>query len=145
MSHAHRRALAAGLVTAFMTAGAVAADEGATAALAERAAAQAAATANDQPAAAATRPAAAPAGSSLLTMKPVDPKTLAGRRGGADVLNDMKLKGVVSDNRAVNVTTGNNVISEGAFAGTTGLPMVVQNTGNNVLIQNATIVNVQVK
>ena len=57
----------------------------------------------------------------------------------------MKLRGVVADNRAVNVTTGNNAISEGAFANTSGLPMVVQNTGNNVLIQNATIVNVQVK
>lgn len=82
---------------------------------------------------------------SALGVKPLDVKVLATKRGGADVFNDMQLKGVVADNRAVNVTTGGNVISDGAFAGTVGLPLVVQNTGNNVLIQNATIVNVQVK
>jgi hypothetical protein len=81
----------------------------------------------------------------LFGLKPVDSTVLARRRGGADVVNDMQLKGVVADNRAINVTTGNNLITEGALANTSGLPMVVQNTGNNVLIQNATIVNVQVK
>jgi hypothetical protein len=89
--------------------------------------------------------AAAPERSLLFGVKPVDLKVLARKRGGADVVNDMQLKGVVADNRAINVTTGNNFITEGAFANTAGLPMVVQNTGNNVLIQNATIVNVQVK
>jgi hypothetical protein len=78
-------------------------------------------------------------------INPVDLKTLSRKRGGADTFNDMQLKGVVADNRAINVQTGSNAISEGAFAGTTGLPMVVQNTGSNVLIQNATIINVQVK
>jgi hypothetical protein len=86
-----------------------------------------------------------PARPLLLGVQPVDVKVLARKRGGADVVNDMQLKGVVADNRAVNVTTGNNVISDGAFSGMTGLPLLVQNTGNNVLIQNATIVNVQVK
>lgn len=80
-----------------------------------------------------------------LGVKAVDAKILARKRGGADVVNDMQLKGIVADNRAVNVTTGGNFITEGAFAGTSGLPMVVQNSGNNVLIQNATIVNIQVK
>ncbi len=75
----------------------------------------------------------------------VDAKVLARKRGGDGVINEMQLKGVVADNRAINVTTGGNYITEGAFAGTSGLPMVVQNSGNNVLIQNATIVNVQVK
>jgi hypothetical protein len=90
-------------------------------------------------------PAVAPARPLLFGVKPVELKVLARKRGGADVINDMQLKGVVADNRAVNVTTGGNFITEGAFANTAGLPMVVQNTGNNVLIQNATIVNVQVK
>ena len=70
---------------------------------------------------------------------------LANRRGGDRVFNDSRLKGVVADNKASNLTTGMNVISEGAFAGSTGMPTVIQNSGNNVLIQNATIVNVQVK
>ncbi len=86
-----------------------------------------------------------PARPLLFGVKPVDTKVLARKRGGADVINDMQLKGVVADNRAVNVTTGNNFITDGAFANTSGVPLIVQNTGNNVLIQNATIVNVQVK
>jgi len=89
--------------------------------------------------------AAAPVRANVMGVKPLDLKVLARRRGGTDVFNDMQLKGVVADNRAINVTTGGNFITDGAFAGTTGLPMVVQNSGNNVLIQNATIVNVQVK
>ncbi len=80
-----------------------------------------------------------------LGVKPVDTKALTARRGKADVVNDMLLKGVVADNRASNLTTGNNVIAEGSFTGMVGLPLVVQNSGNGVLIQNATIINVQVK
>ena len=80
-----------------------------------------------------------------LGVKPIAPSALSSTRGGTEVLNTMKLKGVVADNQAVNVATGSNAISDGALAGTAGLPMVIQNTGNNVLIQNATIVNVQMK
>ena len=84
---------------------------------------------------------------SPLGLKMLDSRALAKHRGGSDaqVINDMKLSGVVSDNRASNLTTGNNVITDGAFAGVNGVPLVVQNSGNNVLIQSATIVNVQVK
>jgi hypothetical protein len=80
-----------------------------------------------------------------LGVKPVEAKVLAARRGRADVVNDMMLKGVVADNRASNLTTGSNTISDGSFSGMVGLPLVVQNSGNGVLIQNATIINVQVK
>jgi hypothetical protein len=80
-----------------------------------------------------------------LGVKPLDAKALATKRGGADVVNDMLLKGVVADNRASNLTTGNNTISDGSFSGLVGVPLVVQNSGNGVLIQNATIINVQVK
>lgn len=75
----------------------------------------------------------------------LDDQDLEARRGGAEVVNDMKLNGIVSDNQAYNLVTGGNSISEGAFAGASGMPMVIQNSGNNVLIQNATIVNVQVQ
>jgi hypothetical protein len=57
----------------------------------------------------------------------------------------MKLNGAVSGNSAMAVTTGANVITEGAFSNASGLPTVIQNSGANVLIQNATIVNVQFK
>ena len=78
-----------------------------------------------------------------LGAKALDSNSLAKRRGGTG-LSDMKLNGVVADNRAINVTTGSNLVTEGAFTNASGLPMLIQNTGNNVLIQNATIVNVQV-
>ena len=77
--------------------------------------------------------------------KPMAAAALATSRGGDRVFNDAQLKGVVADNHASNLTTGMNVISDGAFTGASGLSTVIQNTGNNVLIQNATIVNVQLK
>lgn len=79
----------------------------------------------------------------LLGRQPVALATLADSRGGAQVLNEMKLNGVVADNQASHLATGNNAVTEGAFSNAAGLPMVIQNSGNNVLIQNATILNVQ--
>jgi len=75
----------------------------------------------------------------------LDDQSLEARRGGTVVVNDMKLDGVVSDNQAYNLVTGGNSISGGAFADSSGMPTVIQNSGNNVLIQNATIVNVQMQ
>lgn len=66
-------------------------------------------------------------------------------RGGADTKNDMKLDGVVTGNSATNVSTGNNVIDSGAFSNMSGIPVVIQNSGANVLIQSATIINLQFK
>ena len=82
---------------------------------------------------------------SPFASKPLTASALAARRGGDRISNENQLRGVVADNSASNLTTGSNIISEGAFAGSVGLPMVIQNSGNNVLIQNATIVNVQLK
>ncbi len=76
--------------------------------------------------------------------KPVGTDALAEIRGGAEVVvNDMRLAGVVADNTANRVITGSNAISDGAFANASGLPTVIQNTGANTLIQNATILNVR--
>lgn len=76
--------------------------------------------------------------------KPVDSATLASYRGGAELVrNDMTLNGTTADNSARNVNTGDNTISAGSFANMAGLPIVVQNTGANVLIQNAVILHVQ--
>lgn len=83
--------------------------------------------------------------SNPLGLTPLDAAALARKRGGMEVVNEMRLRGIVADNEARNLMTGNNTISGGAFDGAAGLPMVIQNSGNNVLIQNATIVNVQVK
>jgi hypothetical protein len=77
---------------------------------------------------------------------PVEPTQLGSLRGGFDLVkNDMQLSSTVAGNSAVNVVTGSNVIGDGAFANASGFPMVIQNSGSNVSIQNATIVNVQLK
>ncbi len=76
--------------------------------------------------------------------KPVEAGKLEGYRGGRTVVvNDMTLAGTTANNTAINVATGTNAISAGAFSNMNGLPLVVQNTGANVLIQNAVIVNLQ--
>jgi ABC-type sulfate transport system substrate-binding protein len=67
------------------------------------------------------------------------------QRGGTDTYTDMKLDGNVANNSATNVVTGNNVIDAGSFANMSGIPVVIQNSGANVLIQNATIINLQFK
>jgi hypothetical protein len=67
------------------------------------------------------------------------------QRGGTDTYNTMRLDGSVAGNTAVNVFTGANSIDTGAFANMSGIPVVIQNSGANVLIQSATIINLQFK
>ncbi|CAM2147635.1 exported protein of unknown function [Pararobbsia alpina] len=75
----------------------------------------------------------------------ISPTALDTYRGGSQTYNDMQVNGSMSDTRALGVQTGSNAITDGSFANMNGLPTVIQNTGANVLIQNATIVNVQFK
>jgi hypothetical protein len=70
---------------------------------------------------------------------------LEGQRGGTDTHNSMNLDGNVANNTATNVVTGSNSIDSGSFANMSGIPVVIQNTGANVLIQSATIINLQFK
>lgn len=95
-----------------------------------------------QTASTAAEPPAADPGSALFA-QPVAAQTLATFRGGAQVRNSMTLDGVTADNSAYEVTTGTNTIGTGSFANMSGLPIVIQNSGANVLIQNAVILNVQ--
>jgi hypothetical protein len=48
---------------------------------------------------------------------------------------------VINVGSGASVTNGNNIVSDHAFSGVDGIPTVVQNSGNNVIIQNSTIVN----
>jgi hypothetical protein len=74
-------------------------------------------------------------------------------RGGADttnnnvttVTNSNDVNGTVDRNSATNVVSGNNTIDGGAFTGANGFPMVIQNSGSNVLIQNSTILTLELK
>jgi hypothetical protein len=71
---------------------------------------------------------------------------LAQSRGGTDTANaSAQLGATVANNSAINVTSGNNIMDGGSFANMSGLPMVIQNTGANVLIQNATVINLQLR
>jgi hypothetical protein len=85
-----------------------------------------------------------------LTAAVIDEAQLANMRGGADTpapadlhVNQNNSTGTVAGNVASQLTTGSNNISDGAFANSAGIPIVIQNSGNNVLIQNSTILNLQ--
>lgn len=78
--------------------------------------------------------------------QPLALAVLAEKRAGSDtVSNNMDVAGSVSGNSAINVVTGANAISAASFANADGLPVAIQNSGANVLIQNATIINVQMR
>lgn len=81
-------------------------------------------------------------------------ETLAQERGGdvhvqnnnqTQILNTNTVNGTVNDVTVLNNITGDNSIDGGAFTGAQGVPIVIQNSGNGVLIQNATILNVTIE
>ncbi len=85
-----------------------------------------------------------------LAAATLDDAQLAKARGGAETapptdlhINQNNSTGTVSGNVASQLTTGSNNISDGAFSNSAGIPMVIQNSGNNVLIQSSTILNLQ--
>ena len=74
------------------------------------------------------------------------PAQLEHARGGSDgIVTNADLRGTVSGNSASHVVTGGNTISAGSFAGASGIPIVIQNSGANVLIQNATVINLRLQ
>ncbi|MFE0500203.1 hypothetical protein ACFW0P_05395 [Lysobacter soli] len=75
----------------------------------------------------------------------VDPGALSDMRGGEAQLvdNDILVNGRVEDAIADDILTGSNSVTSGSFANASGISTVIQNTGANVLIQNAMIVNVK--
>lgn len=86
----------------------------------------------------------APAGGVVSLGTAMTSTELSDLRGGTSfTFNDQDVHGKVTDNIASGVQTGTNTINGGAFANVSGLPIVVQNSGANVLIQNAVILNVQ--
>ncbi|MDO6441346.1 hypothetical protein [Marinobacter sp. 2_MG-2023] len=58
-------------------------------------------------------------------------------------LNDNQQSAVVTGNRLSGPSmTGNNMISDQAFGNMSGIATVIQNTGNQVVIQDSTQVNI---
>lgn len=64
-------------------------------------------------------------------------------RGQKTVFNSNDVDGQLYNNEAVSNVTGGNFVTDGSFAGMSGFSTVIQNSGNNVLIQNATVLNLQ--
>ena len=69
---------------------------------------------------------------------------LSALRGGdgSQTENLINVDGSVDDNTAHHITSGTNSIADGAFSNASGINTVIQNSGSNVLIQNAMIVTV---
>ncbi len=80
-----------------------------------------------------------------FTSEAVDENLLDDARGAftPDLfnLNNAVLTGESSGNSVVGGVTGSNNIAGGSFTNTQGLVNVIQNSGNNVVIQSQTIVN----
>jgi len=68
---------------------------------------------------------------------------LDAHRGGDALIGQNDLTGSLTNTTANRVVTGSNSISQGSFSNASGLPTVIQNSGANVLIQNATVLNVR--
>lgn len=66
-------------------------------------------------------------------------------RGGATITNINDLDAALYENSALNTVSGSNFVTDGALTGSTGFSTLIQNSGNNVLIQNAMILNLQVQ
>ncbi len=72
------------------------------------------------------------------------PEALEQYRGGsATIHSEAVSNGLLQNATATRVATGSNAIADGSFSHAVGMPIVIQNSGANVLIQNSTIVNVQ--
>ena len=81
--------------------------------------------------------------------KPISIAQLESQRGGTDTgpvtINANFLNAKLNNNAAIDNVTGNNTINGNAFAGAAGLPIVIQNSGNNVIIQSGTVLNLTMK
>lgn len=68
-----------------------------------------------------------------------------GREKSTLEMNWQESNGTVEGNQAINSVNGANIIRDGAFSHANGLPITVQNSGNNVLIQNSVILNLEMQ
>jgi hypothetical protein len=66
--------------------------------------------------------------------------------GGVDIHNtNATVDGNLTGSFTNQSTNGANIITEGAFAGTSGIATVIQNSGNQVVLQTQTILDVTMK
>ena len=75
----------------------------------------------------------------------VSEQALSENRGGYEQLNTNNLNAQLYNNQASYNITGTNTVNGGSFANSSGFATVIQNSGNNVIIQNATILNLKLQ
>jgi len=73
-----------------------------------------------------------------------DLAALRGKDGSVTLVNEPRITGSVENNQITGSETGSNSISDQALSGIEGFAIVIQNTGNQVVIQTDTIVNVHI-
>lgn len=84
---------------------------------------------------------------------PVSDNFLSSLSGGQNMqidnidmlLNNMNVKSSLADNILYSTTTGANIISDDAFSSASGISTVIQNSGNQVIINSAMILNLRVQ
>jgi hypothetical protein len=76
----------------------------------------------------------------FITASEVSNDELATNRGAG--VNVSIMSANLGNNSATNTVSGDNVIGAGALTGFAGFANLIQNSGNNVIIQQSTIVNV---
>ncbi|WP_246047177.1 hypothetical protein [Colwellia ponticola] len=84
---------------------------------------------------------------SIVGLLPVALGDLDGARGlggVVDVTNNADLAAVLTNNDASNSVTGYNIIDQGSFNDASGVFSIIQNTGNNVIIQDSTIITITI-
>lgn len=77
----------------------------------------------------------------------LDSGALSGLDGKADttieaLFNDNHQQAGINDNQLASGVTGINMLGAGVFSGSNGISTIIQNSGNQVLIQQTTQVNV---
>jgi hypothetical protein len=85
--------------------------------------------------------------------EPLSSNTLDSLSGGEDLqidnidmlINNMNLRSQMEENLLISTTTGANLISNDAFSHANGISTVIQNSGNQVIINSALILNLRIQ
>ena len=84
----------------------------------------------------------------IINVMPVILEDLGQVRGLGGVVdltnNTNNLEAVLTDNDASNSITGYNIIDQDSFNYASGVFSIIQNTGNNVIIQDSTIITITI-
>lgn len=87
--------------------------------------------------------------SAIIDVAPVLLEELDQTRGlggivDVDVTNNANLAAELTDNKVSDSVTGYNIIDQGSFHDASGVFSIIQNTGNNVIIQDSTIITITI-